>query len=133
VKRLLLILAVAVTTALSLHAQGSSLPTPTPHSTTLTWTNTCDSTITCTFNVYKCNGSASACPTSGSSWLLLTLTPIAAATYVDTQVTPGATASYIVYSTATINGVLKTSTPSNEVSPTTPLGPSPVTVVSTVQ
>jgi hypothetical protein len=120
-------------TVSAVYAQGAVLPTPTQHKTTLTWTNACDASITCSFNVYKCAGSAAACPTSGSSWNLLTLTPITSAQYVDLAVTAGATASYVVYSTATINGVLQTSTPSNEVSATTPLGPAPVTVTSVVQ
>jgi hypothetical protein len=115
-------------------AQGATvLPTATQHKTTLNWTNACDPSITCTFNVYKCLGNAAACPTSGSSWNLLTLTSISTTQYVDLAVSAGATASYVVYSTATINGALQTSTPSNEVVATTPLGPTPVTVTTVSQ
>ncbi|MBS1803539.1 MAG: hypothetical protein JST28_09230 [Acidobacteria bacterium] len=133
-KKLMYVLAMAVIlSTLSLHAQGAALPTPTQHKSTLTWNNTCDTTITCTFNVYRCTGALSVCPTSGSTWQLLTLTPVSPTTYVDQGVTAGTTYQYIVYSTATINGVLQTSTPSNEVAATIPLGPTPVTVSTSAQ
>jgi hypothetical protein len=115
-----------------LHAQAATLPTPTAHGASLTWVNTCDATVTCSFNVYRCTGSATACTTGTGTWQLLTLTTISAPAYSDQAVTTGTTYQYLVYATATVNGKVQTSSPSNQWGGTIPLGPTPVVVSGSV-
>jgi hypothetical protein len=130
-KKLFLILSIFVLfISIEARAQAGSLPTATVHQASLSWTNACASGVTCTFNVYRCTGAAASCPTTGTSWTLLTTTALTGTIYVDTAVTQNTTYSYVVYALASGD----TAGPSNEASGTIPLGPTaPTGVTVTVQ
>jgi hypothetical protein len=125
---LLIVLALGLSTA---HSQTLiALPTATSAAVDLTWTNGCSASISCSFLVYRCTGTVSACPTSGVVWSLITSTAIAPTSYTDTTVVGGSTYSYVVYAQAIESGVTLTAGPSNEVSAAVPLGPVAPTVAA---
>lgn len=119
--------------ALSVQAQTTALPAATQHQVSLSWTNACSSSLTCTFNVYRCAGSASTCTATSTNWQLMNSSSISATAYSDAAVTTGSTYSYEVYAVATVNGTLETSSPSNEVTVTVPLGPAPPVATGSAQ
>jgi hypothetical protein len=128
------LLCLALMMSLPAVVMAQSLPTPTVHKSDLTWNNTCDASMTCSFNVYRCSGTATTCTTGGTgTWTLLNFSPLSATGYTDLGVNPGTTYQYLVYATATVNNKLQTSNPSNQFGGTIPLGPTPVAVTGTQQ
>ena len=113
----------------------TALPSATTHAVNLSITNTCASGVTCTFNIYRCSGTVSACPNNGTAiWLLVNPSPLTGLTYSDTAVTQGSTYSYVAYALATVSGTAEQAGPSTEVAATVPLGPtSPGLSVSSTQ
>lgn len=107
-------------------AQAQTLiipPAATSFSVALTWTNSCNSALTCTFNVYRCTGAVTACPVNSQVWILLTSASIAPTSYNDGSVAQNTSYSYFVEAVATVSGVLETSGPSNEIAVAIPFAP----------
>jgi hypothetical protein len=131
-KKLLLAALLCASYATLTQAQAATLvaiPSATQHKASLTWTNTCSGTVTCSFQVYRAAGT---CPASGAvAWLQLNVTAANAVAYDDLAVTQGTQYSYQVVAQAPVivNGVTQTqiSGPSNCVTVTIPNGPSPAT------
>ena len=131
-KRILFLIALAL--CFSHHGLAAqtlvAAPVGTTHQVNVSWTNTCPSSMTCTFNVYQCAGAVSACSLTAAVWQLVNASPIVGTSYSTSAVTAGSTYSYFVNALATIGGVAETSPPSNEVAVTVPLGPTAPTVTA---
>lgn len=135
-RRLAILVTFLLAFAITAKAQTNlvALPSPTAHQVNLNWTNACASSITCTFDVYRCAGTSATCTATSINWQLVNASPLAGVSYVDTAVTTNTTYSYEVYAVATVNGVLETSPPSNEATATVPLGPvAPASANATAQ
>lgn len=106
-----------------------AIPSATQHKASLSWTNTCSSTVTCSFQVYRAAGT---CPAAGAvAWQQLNITSANATSYDDLAVIQATQYSYQVVAQApvVVNGVTQTQTagPSNCITVTIPNGPSPAT------
>src|ERR1700683_1314631 len=136
-KRILTVIALAVC-LLSAKASAAQATCPTgvvcvaaPVATVmevnLTAVNNCGSG-TCSFQYYRCVGTASSCPTGSAVWQLLNTTALTTLTFSDLNVNSGTTYSYFAVALAGGN----TSGPSNVatvVVPSLPTAPTGVTAV----